>query len=80
MSKQVVAALYDLYCGLSLLFSVHGALGFLKDIVLHGQKPLSSECNVWVSVVLSTARAPIKMVNNSLSASLRAVQIFWLCF
>lgn len=51
-----------------------------KDIVLHGQKPLSSAHKVWVSGLLSTARALSKMVNNSLSASSCAVQTFLAVF
>lgn len=80
MSKQLLAALYDLYWLIIALHCTQSIRSPEKDIVLHGQKPLSSEHNAWFSMVLSTAGALIKMVNNSLSASSRAVQIFWLYF
>lgn len=80
VSKQVLAALYDFPWLIIALRCTRSLRSPEKDIVLHGQKPLSSEHDAWFSVVLSTARARIVMVNNSLSASLRAVQILWLDF
>lgn len=78
--KQVLAALCDLCWLIILLHCTWSSRNLEKYIVLNGQKPLSSGHDVWFLVVLSTARALIKMVNNSLSASLCAVQMFWLCF
>lgn len=69
MSKQVLVALCDLYW-LTIAFRCTWSIRSPeKDIVLRGQKPLASERAAWFSVVLSTVRALIKMVNNSLSAS-----------
>lgn len=74
--KRVLAALCDLYWLTILLHCTWSTRNLEKYIVLHGQKHLSSGQDVWFSVVLSTARALVKMVNNSLSASLCAVKCF----
>lgn len=80
MFKQMLAALCDLCWLIILLHCPWSTRNLEKYIVLHGQKPLSSGRDVWFSVVFSTVRALVKMVNNSLSAGLCAVQMFWLYF
>lgn len=71
-----LAMLCDL-CWLILSHCPWSTRNLEKYIVLHGHKPPSSGHDVWFSVVFSTARALVKMLNNSLSASLCAVQMFW---
>lgn len=77
MFNRVLAALCGLYWS---IIAPHCTWSLEKDFLLHGQTPLGPGHNAWFSVVVSVARVLIKMPNSSLSATLRAVQIFGPCF